>query len=111
MTPERWLLERAIALLEALMHERGRRPVVWLPPDGVTLREVERAALIAALDATGWVQNAAARKLGITARVINYKMKVHHLHRENPLRPGRPRVYHLRAERPKPVPRRRRRRA
>jgi len=109
VTAERWLLERAVALIEALMHERGRRPLVWLPPEGATLKEVERAALIAALDATGWVQNAAARKLGITPRVSNYKMKILRLHRENPLHPGRPRVYHLRAVRPRPTPRRRRR--
>ena len=91
------------------MHERGRRPLVWLPREGVTLREVEHAALIAALDATGWVQSAAAKRLGITPRVMNYKMKLHRLYEENPLRQSVPRVYRAARSRPKPTPRHRRR--
>lgn len=90
MTQERWLLERAVAFLSVLVLERTRRPLVCLPPDGATLLEIERAALIAALDRTGWNQKAAARLVGITPRVMNYKMQARALYQDNPFdRPAR----------------------
>jgi len=82
-----WLLERAHSLLEVLMAERGRKhsPLVSLPPEGASLDEIERQALLLALDRCGWVQSDAAKLLGISARVMNYKMQQHNLYAEHPL--------------------------
>jgi hypothetical protein len=80
-----WLLERCYALLEVLMAERGRKALVHLPPEGASLDEIERQALLAALDRCGWVQSDAAKLVGISARVMNYKMNQHDLYAEHPL--------------------------
>jgi hypothetical protein len=90
---ERWLLARAMALVAALMDERSRRAnkLVMLPPEGATLHEIERAALVAALDRTGWVQADAAKLLGTTARVMNSKMTHYALYKDHPLGPKRKR--------------------
>ena len=83
---DRWLLERAIAMLAALLEERDRyaRRLVLLPPEGATLHEIERAALVAALDRAGWVQAQAAVMLGMTARVFHSKMARFNLYAEDP---------------------------
>jgi hypothetical protein len=84
---DRWLLERAMALLNVLIAERDRdaRQLVSIPPEGATLHEIERAALIAALDRTGWVQVKAAKLLGVSARVFFYKMQRYQVYGDNPL--------------------------
>ena len=84
---ERWLLDRAVALLEALVAERDReaRQLVSLPPEGASLHEIERAALVAALDRANWVQTKAATLLGLTPRVFFYKMGRYKLYDESPL--------------------------
>lgn len=89
MTHERWLLERATALCESLMAERFRaeRRLVSLPPEGATLHEIERAALVAALEESQWVQAQAARKLGLTPRVMLYKMTRYQVYRDHPTTP------------------------
>jgi len=73
------LLGQAEALIEALMHERHARRLVWMPPEGATLYEIERAAIAAALERTWGHQANAGRLLGVTTRVMNYKVK--HVHR------------------------------
>ena len=50
-------------------------PVVTLPPNGIALEEIERQALLAALERCSWVQQDAAKLLAISPRVMNYKMK------------------------------------
>jgi len=49
---DRWLLDRAMSMLAALLEERDRlsRRLVTLPPEGASLHEIERAAMVAALD-------------------------------------------------------------
>lgn len=91
---ERWLLARAMAFAAALMDERARRAnkLVMLPPEGATLHEIERAALVAALDRTGWVQADSAKLLGTTARVMNSKMTRYALYKDHPLGPQRKRA-------------------
>lgn len=86
MTHEGWLLDRAVAMLKVLLAERERfaRGLVHIPPEGATLVEIERAALVAALDRTNWVQKRAAEFLGTTARVMNYKMAKHRLYQDHP---------------------------
>lgn len=48
---------------------------VVLPPEGVTLREVERELVLAALERVGWVQKDAAGLLGISRRKLNYMIQ------------------------------------
>jgi hypothetical protein len=48
---------------------------VKIPPSGVPLEEIERSALMEALKMSNWVQKDAAELLGISPRVMNYKIK------------------------------------
>jgi len=45
-----------------------------LPPTGVQLEELEKQAILEALRINNWVQKEAARFLGISSRVMNYKV-------------------------------------
>jgi DNA-binding NtrC family response regulator len=49
--------------------------IVRLPANGVPLKDIEREALIQALERTNWVQKEAAAHLAITPRVMHYKLK------------------------------------
>jgi transcriptional regulator with GAF, ATPase, and Fis domain len=49
--------------------------LVKIPPSGVPLEEIERSALMEALKMSNWVQKDAAELLGISPRVMNYKIK------------------------------------
>jgi DNA-binding NtrC family response regulator len=51
--------------------------VVRLPPNGVSLKAIERDALLQALQRTHWVQKNAAAYLDISPRVMHYKLKSH----------------------------------
>ncbi|MBW2268169.1 MAG: sigma-54-dependent Fis family transcriptional regulator [Deltaproteobacteria bacterium] len=46
-----------------------------LPPEGVTLRAVERELVLAALERTDWVQKNAADLLGVSRRKLNYMIQ------------------------------------
>jgi DNA-binding NtrC family response regulator len=50
--------------------------VVRIPPTGIPLEEIERQAVLEALKMSNWVQKDAAELLGISPRVMNYKIKV-----------------------------------
>jgi two-component system, NtrC family, response regulator AtoC len=54
-----------------------RDSIVKLPPRGTSLREIERQALLQALQHTNWVQKEAAVHLDISPRVMHYKLKTH----------------------------------
>jgi DNA-binding NtrC family response regulator len=45
-----------------------------LPPDGIQLDELEKQAILEALRINNWVQKDAAKFLGISSRVMNYKV-------------------------------------
>ncbi len=45
-----------------------------LPPTGINLEELEKQAILEALRIHNWVQKDAARFLGISSRVMNYKV-------------------------------------
>jgi transcriptional regulator with GAF, ATPase, and Fis domain len=53
---------------------------------GVSLREAigrfERAEILDALERTGWVKARAARRLGITERMIGYKIRKYGITKE-----------------------------
>ena len=51
--------------------------MVRLPPNGVSLKAIEREALVQALQRTHWVQKDAAAHLDISPRVMHYKLKTH----------------------------------
>jgi transcriptional regulator with GAF, ATPase, and Fis domain len=53
-----------------------RQAVVRVPPTGIPLEEIERQAVIEALKMSNWVQKDAAELLGISPRVMNYKIKI-----------------------------------
>ncbi len=46
-----------------------------LPPEGIRLEDLERQVVMQALKMHDWVQKDAARFLGISARVMNYKVQ------------------------------------
>ena len=50
-------------------------PVVKIPPTGIALEEIERQAVLEALNMSNWVQKDAAELLSISPRVMNYKIK------------------------------------
>src|SRR5690606_18054646 len=54
---------------------REAQSPVKIPPTGIPLEEIERAALIEALRMSNWVQKDAAELLSISPRVMNYKIK------------------------------------
>ena len=45
-----------------------------LPPNGIDLEELEKLAILEALRINNWVQKDAASFLGISSRVMNYKV-------------------------------------
>ena len=45
-----------------------------LPPSGIQLDELEKQAILEALRISNWVQKDAAAFLGISSRVMNYKV-------------------------------------
>ena len=45
-----------------------------LPPTGIALEELEKQAILEALRINNWIQKDAARFLGISSRVMNYKV-------------------------------------
>jgi DNA-binding NtrC family response regulator len=49
---------------------------VRLPPEGISLEEAERQLIEQALERCGWVQRKAAELLGVSSRVMNYKVKM-----------------------------------
>ncbi|MCK5679940.1 sigma-54-dependent Fis family transcriptional regulator, partial [bacterium] len=51
------------------------RSMFRLPPQGLKLDDVERSLIVETLEACNWVQKDAAEMLGISKRVMNYKVK------------------------------------
>ena len=48
---------------------------IKLPPEGISMKDVEKELIIQALELTGWVQKDAARLLGMSKRAMNYRVK------------------------------------
>jgi DNA-binding NtrC family response regulator len=67
----------SLGLGEHLPAEEGKGPLVHLPPQGASLLEIERQALLQALQRANWVQKEAAARLDISPRVMHYKLKRH----------------------------------
>jgi DNA-binding NtrC family response regulator len=57
--------------------EEGGEKGIMSSIEGMTLKEAERMLILHALEKTNWVQKDAAKLLGISKRVMNYKIKKH----------------------------------
>jgi len=53
-------------------HQGGAGAWALLPPEGITLGEMERRLVLESLARAGWVQKDAARLLGVSRRKLNY---------------------------------------
>ncbi len=69
------ILPEHIALYEG--RPSKAKGILEIPEEGIKLEDVERMLIVQALERTGWVQKNAARLLGISPRVINYKIRKH----------------------------------
>jgi DNA-binding NtrC family response regulator len=89
------VIERAVIMCEGeeilpehlALFDRGSqkgKDLLEIPEGGINLEDVERLLIIQALERTGWVQKKAAKLLGISPRVINYKIRKHHITSKNP---------------------------
>ncbi|MFQ6091888.1 MAG: sigma-54-dependent transcriptional regulator [bacterium] len=61
-----------------------RRTVPEIPPEGISMAEMEKRAVLAALERTGWNKTKAAELLKIPRHVLLYKMKKLALKERNP---------------------------
>ncbi len=52
---------------------------IKIPPTGIKLEDLERNTLVEALKMCNWVQKDAAELLGVSRRVLNYKVKIHNI--------------------------------
>ena len=52
---------------------------IKIPPAGIKLYDLERTTIIEALKMTNWIQKDAAELLGVSRRVLNYKVKIHNI--------------------------------
>jgi hypothetical protein len=55
--------------------EMADRPVIHIPPTGINLDDEVRKAHLRALEMANWVQVDAAGLLGISSRVMNYRIR------------------------------------
>jgi len=69
----------ALAHLLDLPKEPAKRPAASPPSLPRTVRELERAEVVSALERTGWVKARAARRLGLTPRQLSYRVKKYEL--------------------------------
>ncbi|HVN80729.1 MAG TPA: helix-turn-helix domain-containing protein, partial [Terriglobia bacterium] len=53
-----------------------------IPPAGIKLDELEHNVIVEALKMSNWVQKDAAELLGVSRRVLNYKVKIHNITHE-----------------------------
>ena len=84
------VIERAVIMCDGLeiqpehiaLYEKrpsGGMGAFEIPEEGINLEEVERMLIVQALERTGGVQKNAAKLLGISPRVINYKIRKHNI--------------------------------
>jgi len=55
---------------------------IKIPPCGIKLDDLERDTILEALKMSNWVQKDAAELLGVSRRVLNYKVKIHNITHE-----------------------------
>ncbi len=57
----------------------GEGPALKIPPSGIKLKDMEKSLVVETLKMCNWVQKDAAEMLGISKRVMNYKVKQYNL--------------------------------
>jgi DNA-binding NtrC family response regulator len=88
------VIERAVIMCEGIeilpehvaLYDRqpSKKPeILSMPESGIGLMDVERMLIIQALERSGWVQKSAAKLLGISPRVMNYKIRKHKITRDD----------------------------
>ena len=94
--PEPFTIERAVLMAESnligvedltLTATKGDASSIdalgiKIPPSGIKLDDLERNTIIEALKMTNWVQKDAAELLGVSRRVLNYKVKIHNINHD-----------------------------
>ena len=55
---------------------------IKIPPGGIKLDDLERDTILEALKMSNWIQKDAAELLGVSRRVLNYKVKIHNITHE-----------------------------
>ena len=86
------IIERAVVLTRHQVIDEDDLPIQMRPApaeeipigkdlSGNQLEITERRLVVRALENNEWVQTRAAEELGISERVLRYKMKKHHIHR------------------------------
>jgi len=63
--------------------DTGGERLLNLPPGGTTLEAIEKEAILQALRSQNWVQKKAGALLGISPRVMTYKIKKYGITKEN----------------------------
>jgi len=75
MCEERFIRLEDLHLVGDRVREDGETDLCFrMPPNGVDLEEIERQAILEALRIHNWVQKDAAQFLGVSSRVMNYKV-------------------------------------
>jgi DNA-binding NtrC family response regulator len=70
-----FIREEDLSLVADPGREAGAGPIqLRLPPNGINLEDLEKQAILEALRINNWVQKDAAKFLGISSRVMNYKV-------------------------------------
>jgi DNA-binding NtrC family response regulator len=75
MCDQEWISPGDISLFEARSAAPGSFPAPARITTGLDLEEMERQAVLEALQRANWIQKDAAAVLGISSRVMNYKIK------------------------------------
>jgi transcriptional regulator with GAF, ATPase, and Fis domain len=52
---------------------------IRIPPGGIRLDQVEKELILQALKMSDWIQKDAAELLGVSSRVLNYKVRRFHI--------------------------------
>src|SRR5439155_4910678 len=55
---------------------------IKIPPGGIKLDDLERDTILEALKMSNWIQKDAAELLGVSRRVLNYKVNIHNITHE-----------------------------
>ena len=75
MSEREWISPEDISLFEVRSSPVEAGPVASRVPASMDLENLEREAVLQALERANWVQKDAAVALGISSRVMNYKVK------------------------------------
>lgn len=82
MSESRYIRQEDLQLAGSSGEQQNGVVQLRLPPGGVPLEDLERQAIIESLRINHWVQKDAAKFLGISSRVMNYKVAKYEIKNE-----------------------------